>query len=721
MSRPIDIRDLESRTALVTDKRVSLDAAGNLLNTDQPDNSAIGTAASKNVGTAADQVPLNSDLGSASTKNTGTDPTNVPLNSDLGSASTKTIGSAETEVPLNSNLQRPAKYQLEFEGVSSAITAVSAVPSNYLDDTGINTLSYRTRAECTALGINYPDGGGAKYTIGTGQTIDEIGNGFTAGTKQILINLSGAALFEQWGAVGNNGDDIAGAVDDTASMQAALNTEFDINAIDRTKTYLTSNTLFNQRSRRTVDFKGSRIRNRSNNKYAIVSIPGTLTTLTDAALAIYLDENHYGEELTDVKVKNLFVKMNPKAGGGSNLGVGMIYCLNSNYSRIFITGSNGNGAEMRQCEGCVFAGIFSSEYRSYGIFMFQCENCIVHTFRLSGGVRAVVVKQCRQGKGTTNNVIRDGHILNQSNTYWIAGGSNFEAGGGALYPAGHEVIGEVLLENILLEETDGLKTPGFSVGNFCRNWTLRNLTFKSNNGVSGLNLSIGIEGDWTSGGQVGDGHLIDNCKFLNIDSRGNACIAYAVSHVVKDCKFTGAFDRVWLSGSNGPTALRDKAEFRDNNINGNIAMSSALSSMGCVCDTGLGWKNAKVINNDITLTPIADTGTTASAMYIASDRSTVTDNDVKINYFAGANAVQGINIKGDSMVKTNTVSIAVGGSLTTRHISLLGTEQQFALGNTLIQDGTSTGVTSGVRYQASTGQTDNNMFIGSFTNNETTY
>jgi hypothetical protein len=84
MSRPIDIRDLESRTALTTDKRVSLDADGNLLNTNQPDNSAIGTAASKNVGTAATEIPLNSDLGSASTKDTGTASTNVPLNSDLG-------------------------------------------------------------------------------------------------------------------------------------------------------------------------------------------------------------------------------------------------------------------------------------------------------------------------------------------------------------------------------------------------------------------------------------------------------------------------------------------------------------------------------------------------------------------------------------------------------------------------------------------------------------
>lgn len=57
--RPIDITKLTSRDALVTDKRVSLDANNNLINTKQPDNSAIGTAASKDHGTAANQVPLN--------------------------------------------------------------------------------------------------------------------------------------------------------------------------------------------------------------------------------------------------------------------------------------------------------------------------------------------------------------------------------------------------------------------------------------------------------------------------------------------------------------------------------------------------------------------------------------------------------------------------------------------------------------------------------------
>lgn len=631
------------------------------------------------------------------------------------------IGTDFDQVPLNSDLQRPAKYQLEFEGVSSAVAALAAAPDDYPNNSGVNTLSYRTKAECTALSIPYPDGGGANYIVGTGYVIDEIGSGFTAGTKQLVINLQGAALWEQWGAAGNNGADIPTAIDDTASMQALLNTEFNIESLNRGKVYLTSNTLFNQRSNRSIDFKGSTLRNRSNNRYSIVSIPGTLATLTDAALNIYMDENHYGEELTNVSIKNLIVKMNPKAGGGANLGIGMVYCLNSSYEHISITGTNGNAIEMRQSENCTFSFITSSEYRTYGIFLFQCENCTVSDFKMASGVRAVVIKQGRNGRGTTNNVIRDGHILNQSDTYWVSGGSNFVVGGGALYPVGHEVTGEVLVENILMEETDGLKAPGFNIGNFAYKWTLRNITFKSNNGVVGNNISVGVQGDYALGGVVGGDHLIESCKFLGVNSIGNAVISYAVNHKVKNCVFEGSFDLIWLATTSGPTTLRDEAKFEDNKVNGNIAMYADIARMGLVCTPAAGWVSTVVKDNEMDITPITGTGTTIAAMYIGSDRSNIKSNNIHISYNAASTTIFGINVTGNSFIDDNQVILDVGGSVATRHISLLGTTKQYALGNLIEQVGTSSGSTSGVRYQASTGQTDNNMFIGSLTNTEATY
>jgi hypothetical protein len=67
----------------------------------------IGTAASKDTGTEAGQVPLNSDLGSASLADTGSAQEQVPLNSNLGSASKINIGTNFDQIPLNTNIVYP--------------------------------------------------------------------------------------------------------------------------------------------------------------------------------------------------------------------------------------------------------------------------------------------------------------------------------------------------------------------------------------------------------------------------------------------------------------------------------------------------------------------------------------------------------------------------------------------------------------------------------------
>ena len=118
MSRPIDIRDIPPRDAVLGDKRLGLDADDELSMTNEPDNSANGTAASRDTGTAEDQIPLNSDLpasaktgdyndltnkptlGTAADKNTGTAAGQIPLNSNLGNSSTKNTGTATGEVLL---------------------------------------------------------------------------------------------------------------------------------------------------------------------------------------------------------------------------------------------------------------------------------------------------------------------------------------------------------------------------------------------------------------------------------------------------------------------------------------------------------------------------------------------------------------------------------------------------------------------------------------------
>ena len=105
----------------------------------------------------------------------------------FGDSASKDTGTAAGQVPLNSDLKRPAKYQLEFEGVSAAVAAVSANPANYPLNTGIKTLSYQTKVECEALAINYPDGGGADYVVGTGFGVADGGSIIDAGSKQLKL------------------------------------------------------------------------------------------------------------------------------------------------------------------------------------------------------------------------------------------------------------------------------------------------------------------------------------------------------------------------------------------------------------------------------------------------------------------------------------------------------------------------------------------------------
>lgn len=89
MNRPIDIRDIPPRDAVLGDKRLGLDSNDELAMTNQPDNSAIGTAASRNIGTAEDQIPLNSDLPASAKSGDYNDLSNLPT---LGTAAAKNTG-----------------------------------------------------------------------------------------------------------------------------------------------------------------------------------------------------------------------------------------------------------------------------------------------------------------------------------------------------------------------------------------------------------------------------------------------------------------------------------------------------------------------------------------------------------------------------------------------------------------------------------------------------
>ena len=85
--------------------------------------SPVGTAASKNTGTGAGEVPLNSDLGTASLVDTGTTAGEVPLNSDIYFSAdiTVTVGSGGDYATINAALAALVKRKPLYD--NSGITA----------------------------------------------------------------------------------------------------------------------------------------------------------------------------------------------------------------------------------------------------------------------------------------------------------------------------------------------------------------------------------------------------------------------------------------------------------------------------------------------------------------------------------------------------------------------------------------------------------------------
>ena len=154
MTRPIDIRKLPARDAVEGDNRVSVDAAGNILNTRQ----------------------LGKPLTEAEMKA-------LPVRPTVASDKRLTLDDSDNFVMTN---QPTDFFSSNFKGLSDAVAAVTANPDSF---DRVKTDSYRTEAECTALGIDYPDGGGAEYTIvpaGTGT--DDGGSFIDAASVQLQLN-----------------------------------------------------------------------------------------------------------------------------------------------------------------------------------------------------------------------------------------------------------------------------------------------------------------------------------------------------------------------------------------------------------------------------------------------------------------------------------------------------------------------------------------------------
>lgn len=112
--------------------------------------------------------------------------------------------------------------QTQFSGVSEAIIAVVSEPTSYPVDSSVTTISYRTKAECDALNITFPDDGGSDYVIKALGSPDGYGD-HAAGTKQLTLRATESVSIDKFGAVGNFNPSTGDGEDDRLPIQSLVN------------------------------------------------------------------------------------------------------------------------------------------------------------------------------------------------------------------------------------------------------------------------------------------------------------------------------------------------------------------------------------------------------------------------------------------------------------------------------------------------------------------
>ena len=112
------------------------------------------------------------------------------------------------EVALGGDYPVPlVSAQRIFEGISAAVTLITANPDNYTDNVDFRTTSYLTKDECDAIAIAYPDGGGADYVVGTALGTADGYSIIDAGTKQLQLSVNGLVNVKTFGLLGDGSDE----------------------------------------------------------------------------------------------------------------------------------------------------------------------------------------------------------------------------------------------------------------------------------------------------------------------------------------------------------------------------------------------------------------------------------------------------------------------------------------------------------------------------------
>ena len=121
----------------------------------------------------------------------------IVLFRNAADANSNNLANAAWDIDSLSPVITTKEVQFSFASLTEAVADASFSVSGL-----VYTASYRSQAECTTLGISYPDGGGANYVIVAGGTGTADGGSFIdAGTKQLQLIVSGSVNVAVFGVV----------------------------------------------------------------------------------------------------------------------------------------------------------------------------------------------------------------------------------------------------------------------------------------------------------------------------------------------------------------------------------------------------------------------------------------------------------------------------------------------------------------------------------------
>lgn len=528
-------------------------------------------------------------------------------------------------------------------------------------------------------------------------------------TKVSYSMITGSpANVMDFGAVGD------GVTDDTAAIQAALDSGVSTIVAPPNKVFLTTNTLFVTTNDTIVDFNNSKIKNKSNSNYGICLVTNAIGAKTEANLQIVRRELHYGDEIFNSHIKNVVIEMSANSGTGANLGVGIIYGKSCTIDNVVVEMSNGNGCEVCNSQDCHVARLRATP-RAYGAFFFMTRDCTLTDSYIAGCSRGIVTKQSQAGQSVNFNATRC-VVENLSDTFYYAVGGEFKEDTltWPIFQTGHEIVSDVSYTNCAFRSDSDSAFCDF--GYFAYNFIVQDCIFSSATDTTGL--SIGSSGNPDPGDPQGKNHKIIGCVFKNATTVGNSCLGVKADTLISNNSFIGAYQRLLIvyeqysptvtfsnntvvanleSTNDSANYLLTREAAATMNVLNNVFSMQIVLGTAATTNSGLVTRGSLVDGNHIRVT--GATGFTHDC--VGTDDGTIINNDLYFRDFDSR--VYGISVSGSAVIHGNKIgnndvvgatSVAYYSSSATTNV--IGIDNNYFYGTWLYTQLTSNSYNSGL-------------------------